>query len=92
VGIFNGLFPETAVTQGIDLFIYIVSALVLFLSETQVLKYPLNNEEPASSTSGSSNVEVQSIGFRDLSSLFSVATKWGNSLLVLLKFLLFPNI
>src|SRR5690349_23247274 len=62
VGIFNGLFQVTAVTQGIDLFIYIVSALVLLISETQVLKYRLNNEEPAS-TPGSSNVEVQSIGF-----------------------------
>jgi hypothetical protein len=47
VGIFNGLFQVTAVTQGIDLFIYIVSALVLLISETQVLKYQLNNEEPA---------------------------------------------
>ena len=28
-----------------DLFIYIVSALVLLISETQVLKYRLNNEE-----------------------------------------------
>src|SRR3954467_3246440 len=62
VGIFNGLFLVTAVTQGIDLFIYIVSALVLLISETQVLKYQLNNEEPAS-TPGSSNVEVQLIGF-----------------------------
>src|SRR4051812_42496347 len=62
VGIFNGLFQVTAVTQGIDLFIYIVSALVLLISETQVQKYRLNNEEPAS-TPGSSNVEVQSIGF-----------------------------
>ena len=34
VGIFNGLFQVTAVTQGIDLFIYIVSALVLLISET----------------------------------------------------------
>jgi len=34
---------------GIDLFIYIVSALVLLISETQVQKYQLNNEEPASS-------------------------------------------
>src|SRR3954451_11862863 len=63
VGIFNGLFLVTAVTQGIDLFIYIVSALVLLISETQVQKYRLNNEEPAS-TPGSSNVflVVQSIG------------------------------
>src|SRR5436305_8143408 len=45
VGIFNGIFQVTAVTQGIDLFIYIVSALVLLISETQVLKYQLNNEE-----------------------------------------------
>jgi len=73
VGIFNGLFQVTAVTQGIDLFIYIVSALVLFLSETQVLKYRLNNEEPASSTSGSSNVEVQSIGFSPWGALSSLA-------------------
>src|SRR4051794_26171584 len=68
VGIFNGLFQVTAVTQGIDLFIYIVSALVLLISETQVQKYQLNNEEPAPTTpskegAGSSNVEVQSIGF-----------------------------
>src|SRR4051812_47162393 len=72
VGIFNGLFQVTAVTQGIDLFIYIVSALVLLISETQVLKYQLNNEEPApceaptpwvAELAGSSNVEVQSIGF-----------------------------
>src|SRR5215212_8958884 len=62
VGIFNGLFQVTAVTQGIDLFIYIVSALILLISETQVQKYQLNNEEPAS-TPGSSNVEVQLIGF-----------------------------
>ena len=62
VGIFYGLFQVTAVTQGIDLFIYIVSALVLLISETQVQKYRLNNEEPAS-TPGSSNVEVLSIGF-----------------------------
>ena len=39
VGIFNGLFQVTAVTLGIDLFIYIVSALVLLISETQVQKY-----------------------------------------------------
>src|SRR3954469_2262792 len=70
VGIFNGLFLVTAVTQGIDLFIYIVSVLVLLISETQVQKYRLNNEErggaAASSTSGSSNLflVVQSIGFR----------------------------
>src|SRR4051794_10551936 len=84
VGIFNGLFQVTAVTQGIDLFIYIVSALVLLISETQVQKYQLNNEEPASAKratpskegAGSSNVEVQSIGVgaiaptRGLSSLF----------------------
>src|SRR5947208_8960513 len=66
VGIFNGLFLVTAVTQGIDLFIYIVSALVLLISETQVQKYRLNNEEPAvTTTPGSSNLfrEVQSIGF-----------------------------
>ena len=68
VGIFNGLFQVTAVTLGIDLFIYIVSALVLLISETQVQKYQLNNEEPAS-TPGSSNVEVQSIGFPGVSSL-----------------------
>src|SRR3954469_8088458 len=63
VGIFNGLFQVTAVTQGNDLFIYIVSALVLLISETQVQKYQLNNEEPAPTPAGSSNVlwEVQSI-------------------------------
>ena len=49
VGIFNGLFQVTAVTLGIDLFIYIVNALVLLISETQVQKYRLNKEEPASS-------------------------------------------
>ena len=59
--IFNGIFQVTAVKLGIDLFIYIVSALVLLISEIQVQKYQLNNEEPAS-TPGSSNVEVQSIG------------------------------
>src|SRR3954467_13593424 len=64
VGIFNGLFLVTAVTQGIDLFIYIVSAPVF--NTTQC--YQLNNEEPAS-TAGSSNVEVQSIGFPGVSSL-----------------------
>jgi NADH-ubiquinone oxidoreductase chain 2 len=78
VGIFNGLFQVTAVTQGIDLFIYIVSALVLLISETQVQKYQLNNEEPApceaptpwvAELAGSSNVEVQSIGFPGVSSL-----------------------
>src|SRR3954454_4629436 len=66
VGIFNGLFQVTAVTQGIDLFIYIVSALVLLISETQVLSYRLNNEERAAASStaaGSSNVGVQLIGF-----------------------------
>ena len=87
VGIFNGLFLVTAVTQGIDLFIYIVSALVLLISETQVLKYQLNNEEPASpligsqERAGSSNVEVQSIGF-------PVSRSGRDSLLVLFKFLL----
>ena len=50
VGIFNGLFLVTAVTLGIDLFIYIVSALVLLISETQVLKYQLNNEERAAAS------------------------------------------
>ena len=74
VGIFNGIFQVTAVKLGIDLFIYIVSALVLLISETQVQKYQLNNEEPASTTpskegAGSSNVEVQSIGFPGVSSL-----------------------
>jgi hypothetical protein len=59
VGIFNGLFQVTAVTQGIDLFIYIVSALVLLIVHKC---YQLNNEEPASTLAGSSNVEVQSIG------------------------------
>jgi hypothetical protein len=64
VGIFNGLFQVTAVTQGIDQFINIVSALVLLISETQVQKYQLNNEERAAARTpaGSSNVEVQSIG------------------------------
>src|SRR3954469_1903354 len=52
VGIFNGLFQVTAVTHGIDLLIYIVSALVLLISETQVQKYRLNNEEPAPSKEG----------------------------------------
>jgi len=76
VGIFNGIFLVTAVKLGIDLFINIVSALVLLISETQVQKYQLNNEEraAASTTSskegaGSSNVEVQSIGFPGVSSL-----------------------
>ena len=86
VGIFNGIFQVTAVTQGIDLFIYIVSALVLFLSETQVLKYQLNNEErggaAASSTSGSvrKNVflEVQSIGFPGVLRLTPGSPRSGN--------------
>ena len=38
-GIFNGLFQVTAVTQGIDLFIYIVSALVLLISETHEISF-----------------------------------------------------
>src|SRR4051812_30506717 len=76
VGIFNGLFLVTAVTQGIDLFIYIVSALVLVISETQVQKYPLNNEEPASAP-GSSTVflMVQSIGFPGVLGLLTL--RWG---------------
>jgi len=66
VGIFNGIFQVTAVSLGIDLFIYIVSALVLLI----VYKCcQLNNEEPARTSAGSSNVEVQSIGFPGLSSL-----------------------
>src|SRR4051812_9399993 len=62
VGIFNGLFQVTAVTHGIDLFIYIVSALVLLIVHKC---YRLNNEEPAPTPAGSSNVflVVQSIGF-----------------------------
>jgi hypothetical protein len=55
VEIFNGIFQVTAVTQGIDLFIYILINLVLFLIVYKC--YRLNNEEPASTT-GSSNVEV----------------------------------
>ena len=66
VGIFNGLFLVTAVTQGIDLFIYIVSALVLLIVHKC---YQLNNEEPARTSAGSSNVSVQSIGFPGVSSL-----------------------
>jgi hypothetical protein len=57
VGIFNGIFQVTAVTLGIDLFIYIVSALVLLISETQVLKYQLNNEEPSQERAGYSPLE-----------------------------------
>src|SRR3954451_11972861 len=45
VGIFYGLFQVTAVTQGIDLFIYILINLVLFLIVYKC--YRLNNEEPA---------------------------------------------
>src|SRR3954469_8581820 len=70
VGIFNGLFQVTAVTLGIDLFIYIVSVLVLLISETQVLKYRLNNEEPAALRTAGSGPQrknvflvVQLIGF-----------------------------
>jgi NADH-ubiquinone oxidoreductase chain 2 len=83
VGIFNVLFQVTAVTQGIDIFIYIVSALVLLISKTQVLKYQLNNEESASpliyevgsqERAGSSNVEVQSIGFPGVSSVLPPRT------------------
>ena len=87
VGIFNGLFQVTAVTLGIDLFIYIVSALVLLISETQVLKYQLNNEERAAARTpaGSSNVEVQSIGFPGLSSLAGLPPR---TFKILLKYLL----
>jgi len=46
VGIFNGLFQVTQITQGIDLFIYIVGALILLMSETQVNNgLQLNKEE-----------------------------------------------
>jgi len=48
VGIFNGLFQVTPLTQGMDLFIYIVGILVLLMSETQVNNsLQINKEELA---------------------------------------------
>ena len=58
VAIFNGLFQVTEVTEGIDLFIYIVSILVLLMSETRSYKLQLNKEE----LNSSSNVEENIIG------------------------------
>jgi hypothetical protein len=56
VGIFNGLFLVTAVTQGIDLFIYIVIVLVELISLfwREGVQYRLNNEEPSLESAGSS--------------------------------------
>ena len=72
VGIFNGIFQVTSVTQGIDLFIYIVSVLVLLISETQVNPLQINKDELEKNYlffSSSSNVEGLSIGFSSVSSL-----------------------
>src|SRR3954469_2346917 len=41
VGIFNGLFLVTSLSNGIDLFIYIVGSLILLMSETGVFKFAL---------------------------------------------------
>ena len=64
VGIFNGLFPVTPVTQGIDLFIYIVGSLVLLMSETGVKTLQLNKDGSLFPLSGfeSSSVNAVSIG------------------------------
>src|SRR3954447_15047792 len=40
VGIFNGLFQVTSLSNGIVLFIYIVGSLILLISETGVFKNP----------------------------------------------------
>ena len=57
VGIFNGLFQVTAVTLGIDLFIYIVGSLILLMSETGVFKFALqlNNAVPSALADGALN-------------------------------------
>ena len=39
VGIFNGLFLVTSLSNGIDQFIYIVGSLILLMSEIGVFKY-----------------------------------------------------
>src|SRR3954471_22046028 len=41
VGIFNGLFQVTSLSNGIEQFIYIVGSLILLMSETGVFKYAL---------------------------------------------------
>src|SRR3954466_7279851 len=41
VGIFNGLFQVTSLSNGIDQIIYIVASLILLISEAGVFKYAL---------------------------------------------------
>src|SRR3954471_19682007 len=97
VGIFNGIFQVTAVKLGIDQFIYIVSALVLLISETQVQKYRLNNEEPASVQRAARVDRRSKLGGRASLLLVPRTSRYNQSdspvshpysLLVLLKFLL----
>jgi len=49
VGIFNGLFLVTSLSNGIDLFIYIVGSLILLMSETGVFKFALQLNNAVSS-------------------------------------------
>jgi NADH-ubiquinone oxidoreductase chain 2 len=57
VGIFNGLFQVTSLSNGIDLFIYIVGSLILLMSETGVFKFALqlNNAVPSALADGAVN-------------------------------------
>ena len=57
VGIFNGLFQVTSLSNGIDLFIYIVGSLILLMSETGVFKFALqlNNDVPSALADGALN-------------------------------------
>jgi len=57
VGIFNGLFLVTSLSNGIDLFIYIVGSLILLMSETGVFKFALqlNNAVPSALADGAVN-------------------------------------
>src|SRR3954468_24599592 len=57
VGIFNGLFLVTSLSNGIDLFIYIVGSLILLMSETGVFKFALqlNNAVPSALADGALN-------------------------------------
>jgi hypothetical protein len=54
VGIFNGLFQVTSLSNGIDQIIYIVASLILLMSETGVFKYALqlNNAVPSANADG----------------------------------------
>src|SRR4051794_15615985 len=49
VGIFNGLFLVTSLSNGIDLFIYIVGSLILLMSVTGVFKFALQLNNAVSS-------------------------------------------